>query len=96
MNYLLFDTFYKNPTANWRYVLGLEPALMPSDDLETLRKIQMNPGAPKAYEPWVNKMRPADRLVIFSPVQPDLPRLEWHDALGNLWIGRLPRKEVPK
>ncbi|HZQ46370.1 MAG TPA: hypothetical protein VFC07_05115 [Verrucomicrobiae bacterium] len=91
-----YDTFYKNPTADWRYILGLEPALMPSDDLETLRKIQMNPGAPKAYEPWVNKMRPADRLVIFSPVQPDLPRLEWHDALGNLWIGRLPRKEVPK
>ncbi len=87
-----YDTFYQNPEADWRYVLGLEPALMPPDDLKTLRNIQLYQGAPKAYEPWADKMRPADRLVIFSPMQPNLPQLEWHDAIGNMWIGRLPKK----
>lgn len=91
-----YDTFYKNPKADWRYVLGLEPALMPADDLKILRNIQLNQGAFKSYVPWIEKMHPASRLVIFSPNQPELPQLEWHDAIGNLWIGRLPKKEVSK
>jgi len=91
-----YDTFYQNPKADWRYILGLEPALMPPEDLKILRSIQLNQGALKAYVPWINKMRPADRLVIFSPVQPDLPQLEWHDAVGNMWIGRLPKKASHK
>ena len=86
-----YNTFYKNPQADWRYILGLEPALMPSDDLKTFRGIQLAQGAPKAYEPWIDKMRPADRLTISGPVQPDLPQLEWRNAIGNIWIGRLPR-----
>ena len=27
--HIFFDTFFKNPTANWKYILGFEPALMP-------------------------------------------------------------------
>jgi hypothetical protein len=29
-----YNTFYKNPTADWRYILGLEPALMPDAELK--------------------------------------------------------------
>jgi hypothetical protein len=85
-----YNTFYQNPRADWRYILGFEPALMPDDDLRILRRIQLNQGALSAHQPWIEKMRPEDRLAIYSPVQPDLPSLEWHRAVGNLWIGRLP------
>ncbi|MFO7817722.1 MAG: hypothetical protein R6V39_08605, partial [Desulfovibrionales bacterium] len=45
-----------------------------------------------AYLPWVEKMRPQDRLVIRrgagSP--PDIPELEWNYTVTNTWCGRLP------
>ena len=85
-----YDTFYKNPTADWRYILGFEPALMPKDDLKIYRGIQMNRNDVKAYEPWADKMQPADRLAISSYAKPDLPQLEWTNATKTLWIGRLP------
>lgn len=85
-----YNTFYMNPQADWRYILGFEPALMREEDLKILRSIQRNPGDPRTYEPWIQKMQPADRLVIYSPVPPALPELEWHDAINNIWIGRLP------
>ena len=91
---VFFQTFYKNPTADWRYILGFESGLMRQDDLETLRKIQWNRGAAfQAYEPWVKKMRPADRMLLRgsggSP--PGIPELEWHYAATGFWIGRLPK-----
>ena len=62
---VFYQMFFKNSTADWRYVLGFEPGLMRPDDLEVLRKIQWNHGAAfLAYEPWVKKMRPADRMII--------------------------------
>ena len=89
-----FQTFFKNPTADWRYILGFESGLMRADDLQTLRKIQWNHGAAfEAYGPWVKKMRPADRMLLRgsggSP--PGIPELEWHYAVTGLWIGRLPQ-----
>jgi hypothetical protein len=92
---VFFQTFFTNPTADWRYILGFEPGLMRSDDLETLRKIQWNHGAAfAAYEPWVKKMRPADRMIIRASGAggpPGIPGLEWHYAATGLWIGRLPQ-----
>jgi hypothetical protein len=86
-----YNTFYKNPTGDWRYVLGMEPAMMRADDLKTLRQIQHYNYNPQAYESWINKMTAADRLVIYSGAQPSLPQLEWNNALANIWIGRLPK-----
>jgi hypothetical protein len=93
---VFFQTFYKNPTAEWRYVLGFEPALMKQDDLEIYRKIQWNYGDVRAYEPWVQKMKPEDRLImraswLRSGGQPNIPQLEWKYAVADLWIGRLPK-----
>ncbi|HSU54442.1 MAG TPA: hypothetical protein VLT36_10310 [Candidatus Dormibacteraeota bacterium] len=90
-----YTTFYKNPDAPWRYVLGLEPALMPDEDLKILRFIQFNHGTAKAYEPWVQKMRPEDRLVIYGTSQPTLPQLQWLNPAGDTWIGRLPLSATP-
>jgi hypothetical protein len=89
-----FQTFYKNPTADWKYVLGFESALMRPDDLETMRKIQWTYNAADAYEPWVKKMRPQDRMTFHSSrsATPPINSLEWHYAGGTMWLGRLPQK----
>jgi hypothetical protein len=93
---VFFQVFFKNPAADWRYILGFESGLMRPDDLETLRKIQWNHGAAfAAYEPWVEKMRPADRMILRASggKPPDIPELEWHYAASGLWIGRLPQTQ---
>ena len=85
-----YNTFYKNPEASWRYIAGFEPALMPPDDLKTYRDIHRGNGSPESYQPWIQKMRPEDRLAIAGAGQPNLPALEWKLAAQDLWIGRLP------
>jgi hypothetical protein len=91
---VFFQTFYKNPTADWRYLLGFESGWMRPMDLEVLRTIQWNHGAAfEAYEPWVKRMRPADRMVIRASGAggpPEIPELQWHYAVTGMWIGRLP------
>ena len=91
---VFYKTFFKNPKAPWRYILGFEPAMMPPEDLAILRKIHWNFEAGKAFEPWVRKMRPQDRMVISSPynAKPLIPDLEWYYVATNTWIGRLPKK----
>lgn len=87
-----YNTFYKNPEGDWRYIVGFEPAWMPPDDLKIFRAIQWNQFAYSAYEPWVKRMRPQDRLEISSSTRPALPELEWINAGHDIWIGRLPVK----
>ena len=89
---IFYDTFFKNPKAPWRYILGFEAAIMLPEDLAIFRKIQWNFGADKAFEPWVKKMKRDDRLIIQRPAgnAPSIPGLEWHYAATDIWIGRLP------
>jgi hypothetical protein len=61
-----------------------------------VRKVQWNFGDLRAYEPWLTKMRPQDRLIIRSSWlhasgQPNIPQLEWRYAVQDLWVGRLPQ-----
>ncbi len=91
---IFFETFYKNPTAPWKYVLGFEPGLMTPENLAVLREIQWNYSDLRTYEPWVKKMRQEDRLVIRAfraSGAPGIPELEWNYAATGLWVGRLPR-----
>ncbi len=90
---VFFDTFYANPTADWKYILGFESGWMLPDDLEVLRKSQWNFGDTRAFEPWVQKMRPQDRMIIHAPgsSRPNIPELQWNYAATELWIGRLPQ-----
>jgi hypothetical protein len=92
---LFYNTFYKNPQGDWRYIIGFEPALMPPEDLKIFRRIQWNLEAYEAYEPWIDKMKPGDRLAIRNQVQPGLSRLEWSNVVFDVWIGRLPRGKAP-
>jgi hypothetical protein len=85
-----YNTFYKNPQGDWRYIIGFEPALMPPDDLKVYREIHRTGGSPDAYQPWIKKMRPQDRLAVGRPDKPALPALEWKEAAPGFWIGRLP------
>jgi len=90
---VFFQTFFKQPTADWKYILGFEPGLMRPEDLEVFRKIQWNYGDPRAFEPWVKKMRPQDRMVVHvtGDSSPQVPELEWHYIGSGLWVGRLPQ-----
>ena len=87
---VFYQIFYKNPKANWRYILGFESAFMPPEDLKILREIQRNFSRPKDFEPWVKKMRPEDRLIIRSgpDSQPKITGLDWHYISLNTWSGR--------
>jgi hypothetical protein len=87
---VFFQTFFKNPTADWRYILGFESGWMRPEDLAVYRKIQWNFGDPRAFEPWVKEMRPPDRMIIRGGDQPRIPELEWHYVGSGLWVGRLP------
>ena len=91
---IFYQTFFRNPHAPWRYVLGFEPAWMRPDDLAIYRKIQWNYGATQSFEPWVKKMRTQDRMMLrrSSDSKPQIEGLEWHYAATDIWIGRLPRK----
>ncbi len=90
---IFYQTIFKNPNGEWRYQLGYEPWLMPAEDFATYQKILWNDGDAKAYAPWVQKMKPADRLVIRgnSGQRPNIPQLEWNYGVSGLWVGRTPR-----
>jgi hypothetical protein len=94
---IFYQTFFKNPNADWRYILGFEPALMPDEDFQVYHKIMWNFGDAKAYEPWVKKMRPQDRLVIRGGrgSVPSSSQLEWEYGVSGIWIGRVPRTNAP-
>ncbi len=79
-----YRTFFKNPNADWRYILGYEPIIMPPEDFNTYHSILWNFGDYKAYEPWVKKMRPQDRLVIYGSQGRHRIFLNWS---GNTRLG---------
>jgi hypothetical protein len=89
---LFYQTFFKNPNGDWRYILGFEATLMKPEDFEVYHRVLWNFGDSKAYTPWLLKMTPADRLVIRSDRSnpPHLPQLEWNYAVSGIWVGRVP------
>lgn len=93
---LFYQTFFKNPDGDWRYVLGFEPSFMTDEDFAVFQNFLWNDGDAKALKPWVDKMRPQDRLVSRAPrsAPPGIPQLEWNYAVSGIWIGRLPRNDT--
>ncbi len=89
---LFYQTFFKNPHGDWRYILGFEATLMRPEDFAVYHKVLWNFGDAKAYAPWLMKMTPADRLVLrgsrSSP--PHIPQLEWNYGVSGIWVGRVP------
>ena len=95
--HVFYQTFFKNPHAKWKYILGFESAFMPPEDLRIYRNIQWNFYSAKSHEPWVARMRAEDRLVIpaTSSGAPSVQGLEWKYVARDTWIGRLPRENTP-
>jgi hypothetical protein len=92
---LFYRTFFQNPHASWRYVLGFEPTMMPAEDLAVYRELALSFGAYSAYGPWVQKMTAGDRLIVEHPSSstPKIEGLEWCHVAPGIWSGRLPRKK---
>jgi hypothetical protein len=93
---IFYTTFFKNPRADWKYMLGFEPSFMPLADLQTYRQIQLAYDDFRPYKPWVKKLRPQDRLILMEPfaaptASATMNELEWRRAVKSMWIGRLPR-----
>lgn len=86
-----FELFYRYPKATWRYVLGYEPGLMPSDNYVVFENIQRNGYLTETVAPWLQKMTENDRFVIISSGPPALPSLEWQQYRPGMWFGRLAR-----
>lgn len=94
---VFYNTFWKNPHAPWRYMVGFEPALMPPADLAIYRHILLEYSSDASFSLWVEKMRPEDRLVIVrNRVEaPRIEMLEWYSPYKGMWIGRLPVSGTP-
>jgi hypothetical protein len=90
---VFYNTFFKNPHAPWRYVLGFEPALMPAEDLVIYREVQRELASDESLGPWVARMKPEDRLVVVRAANsaPAIEALEWYSPFRGMWIGRFPR-----
>ncbi|NCD32747.1 MAG: hypothetical protein EOL87_04935 [Spartobacteria bacterium] len=85
---VFYQMYFNHPTAPWRYILGYESGIMPKEDLEIFRSIQWNRCMPASFQPWVNKMKQGDRLIVQGTLRPIIKGVEWHLAARNLWIGR--------
>jgi hypothetical protein len=93
---IFYRTFVNNADRPWRYILGFEPVLMPPEDLAVYRAIRYSNRSFDSYLPWVEKMRPCDRLFLTSfGAVPRIPGLEWYCMDRSVWIGRLPRTAAP-
>ena len=88
---VFYDTFYENPEAPWRYVLGFEPGMMTDANRGIYEGIIQSGNDARFFRPWVLALRTEDRLIIEAGnEQPSIPGLEWHNVKGGLWSGRLP------
>ncbi|MFO7871998.1 MAG: hypothetical protein R6V03_11290 [Kiritimatiellia bacterium] len=93
---LFYTTFYANPKANWRYVAGFEPTMMPEELLRTYRAIRLTGGnSPAAYAPLVERMTPEDCLALGPGCSrpPHVPGLKWISPARGYWIGKIPDRE---
>jgi hypothetical protein len=92
---VFYETFFRNPHGNWKYVLGFEPSLMRAEDLAVYEELCHTRNALTACAPWVKNMTLADRFVLLGPPQtkPAFPDLQWKYVANGTWVGRLPRIE---
>lgn len=81
-----FAIFHRVPDGQFRFATGMEPGLMPAEDLKVLRAIQTT-GVTSDYKPWFDKMRPADRVLIRSAAAPEWPGMTFKRFYGG-WMGR--------
>lgn len=84
---VFYKHFHAYPEMPWKYILGFESALMPDEDRKILRNIGYNFGRTEEFLPWINKMRPGDRMILYGNLK-DVPNTEWIQGSRFCWIGR--------
>ncbi|WP_309384978.1 hypothetical protein [Cerasicoccus frondis] len=91
---VFFVYFYQFPQADWRYILGYEAALMPEEDLEVYLDVKADKVL-NHLQPWVDKMRPEDRLIIQTDrrLKGVFPGLDWSSVGNEFQVGRIPPKD---
>jgi hypothetical protein len=62
---VFFTLFFTYPDADWKYVLGLEKGIMPREDMAILHDIAERQNW-DSFRPWVEKLRPEDRLFLMA------------------------------
>jgi hypothetical protein len=88
---VFYRSFYDNPRGPWRYMVGFEPTWMPPADLAVLRTLMIHGTSARDLAPWLDRMKPQDRLVLLGTEMPRIERLEWISPRRGVWIGRLKR-----
>jgi hypothetical protein len=89
---IFYRMFFWNPHAPWRYVLGFEPVFMPPQDLKTYREIQRTHGEIESWQPWLDSMKPQDRMILFGDRAPEKPdSVQWGKLNKGIWAGKLMR-----
>jgi hypothetical protein len=85
-----YDLFFLRPNAPWRYSTGYAPELMTAEDYAIY--VNRSRQGIEGLEPWIRRMRPADRFVLRDDRGiPPWRWLQWQYLGGNYWVGRLPR-----
>lgn len=86
---VFFNIFYLYPKANWKYALGFEPGIMSKENAEIHSRIEREQTF-QSLEPWIQKMLPADRLIIPSNAEriPPIKELQWKRVPPSYWIGK--------
>jgi hypothetical protein len=85
---VFYRTFFHNPHADWRYVLGMEAAAMTEENRRVYTQLALSAGSVDALSAWVKAMTPADRMVLLSGGQPKVEGLDWGMAVVGIWVGR--------
>jgi len=81
-----YTIFHRMPDLRFRFATGMEPGLMPPEDLKVLRAIQTT-GLVRDYKPWFDRMTPKDRVLLRWPSKPVWPGMEFREFYGA-WMGR--------
>ncbi len=76
---VFYSMYLIYPDRPWRYILGPEQGIMPREDLAILHDIK-DRGSWDTYQPWVDKLRPEDRLIVDAAGQAP-PEFEGMDVL---------------
>lgn len=81
--------YFENPNAEYKFILGFEPAIMPTEDRKVLRDITYTNYHFSAYKPWIAKLTTKDRIFTSVDISKNYQTLDWIKASSKLWIGKL-------
>jgi len=89
---VFYEVFYHRPRAPWRFAVGYEPGLMPMEDRAVFSAVRRQRSV-EPLGPWLRKMKPEDRLILFWANRPSIEALDWEQVAPQIWSGRLSTRD---